>query len=232
MFLWPWIIFFSMTISWPVATMLLHANVERLLDVLFKFVDVEVLFRELHCKYVNEQSLAKLISVPPRPLTNCLYFTYFIFHRRPATSFLWFTSPLKSLRYIIWGRYKWYIIGFLLFVIIALLIVLFFYSAPVSFITNQLMIWSLETNHEVFTGKATVKRAAKNVQLVLKYCCKTSWIAIMRVLPTQVRTCLAATKIARFHFAGGKTRNVAIQLVLKQSRKTSSRFSVGHFTLP
>lgn len=50
--------------------------------------------------------------------------------QRPATSFLWFTSPLKSLRYIIWGRYKWYIIGFLLFVIIALLIVLFFYSAP------------------------------------------------------------------------------------------------------
>lgn len=27
--------FFSMTISWPVATMLLPANVERLLDVLF-----------------------------------------------------------------------------------------------------------------------------------------------------------------------------------------------------
>ena len=231
MFLWPWINFFSMTISWPVATMLLPANVERLLDVLFKFVDVEVLFRELHCKYVNEQSLAKLISVPPRPLTNCLYFTYFIFHRRPATSFLWFTSPLKTLRYIIWGRYKWYIIGFLLFVIIALLIVLFFYSAPVSFITNQLMIWSLETNHEVFTGKATVKRAAKKRATCFKILLQNELNSDNARFTTQVRTCLAATKIARFHFADGKTRNVAIQLVLKQSRKTSCTFFCWPFYL-
>ena len=232
MFLWPWINFFSMTISWPVATMLLPANVERLLDVLFKFVDVEVLFRELHCKYVNEQSLAKLISVPPRPLTNCLYFTYFIFHRRPATSFLWFTSPLKTLRYIIWGRYKWYIIGFLLFVIIALLIVLFFYSAPVSFITNQLMIWSLETNHEVFTGKATVKRAAKNVQLVLKYCCKTSWIAIMRVLPHKFELVLQQLRLQGFISRGEKRATSLFNSFWSKVAKQVARFSVGHFTLP
>ena len=140
MFLWPWINFFP----WPFPDLWHPCCYPPMLNVcwmcLFKFADIEFLFREFHYKYVNEQSLAKLLSVPRRPLTNCLYFTYFIFHRRPATSFLWFTSPLKSLRYIIWGRYKWYIIGFLLFVIIALLIVLFFYSAPVSFITNQLMI--------------------------------------------------------------------------------------------
>ena len=31
--------------------------------------------------------------------------------------------------------------------------------------------------------KGTEKRATKNVQLVLQHCCKTSWIAMLRVLP-------------------------------------------------
>ena len=31
--------------------------------------------------------------------------------------------------------------------------------------------------------EGTEKRATKNVQLVLQHCCKTSWIAILRVLP-------------------------------------------------
>ena len=31
--------------------------------------------------------------------------------------------------------------------------------------------------------KAAVKRATKNVQLVLQHCCKPSWIAMLRVLP-------------------------------------------------
>lgn len=49
---------------------------------------------------------------------------------RPATSFLWFTSPWKTLKYIIWKNYKWYIIGFLIFVIIFLFIFLICYSIP------------------------------------------------------------------------------------------------------
>ena len=32
-------------------------------------------------------------------------------------------------------------------------------------------------------GKGTEKRATKNVQLVLQHCCKTSWKAMVRVLP-------------------------------------------------
>ena len=51
---------------------------------------------------------------------------------RPPTSFPWFTSPLKALRHIIWGRYKWYIIGFLIFLLIVSLIAFFIYAAPVS----------------------------------------------------------------------------------------------------
>ncbi|KAL9983693.1 hypothetical protein ACROYT_G005909 [Oculina patagonica] len=49
---------------------------------------------------------------------------------RPPTSFPWFTSPLKALRHIIWGRYKWYIIGFLIFLLLVSLIAFFIYAAP------------------------------------------------------------------------------------------------------
>jgi len=49
---------------------------------------------------------------------------------RPATSFLWFTSPWKSLKYILWRRYKWYIIGFLVLLILVLFIALLLYSMP------------------------------------------------------------------------------------------------------
>lgn len=51
---------------------------------------------------------------------------------RPATSFLWFTSPFKTLKYIIWRRYKWLIILLLILLIVGLLIGIFIYSMPVS----------------------------------------------------------------------------------------------------
>ncbi|KAL9983681.1 hypothetical protein ACROYT_G005897 [Oculina patagonica] len=49
---------------------------------------------------------------------------------RPATSFLWFTSPFKTMRYIIWRRYKWILLILLIIIIIALLVGIFFYSMP------------------------------------------------------------------------------------------------------
>ena len=81
--------------------------------------------------------------------------------------------------------------------------------------------------------KASVKWATKNVKLVLQHYCKTSWIAnhVAR-FTTHVLTCLATNKVARFFFMGGKTRNIIIQLVLQQSRKTSCTFYVAHFTVP
>ena len=51
---------------------------------------------------------------------------------RPATSFAWFSSPFKSLRYILWRRYKWLIIKLLILILLIALVVLFFYSMPVS----------------------------------------------------------------------------------------------------
>ena len=51
---------------------------------------------------------------------------------RPATSFLWFTSPLKTFKHIIWKHYKWHIIGGVVIVLLVVLLVIFIYTAPVS----------------------------------------------------------------------------------------------------
>ncbi|XP_060557298.1 dysferlin-like isoform X3 [Ruditapes philippinarum] len=52
---------------------------------------------------------------------------------RPETSFLWFTSPFKTLRYIIWANYKWYFIIGLLVLLLILLVFLFIYFFPGNF---------------------------------------------------------------------------------------------------
>uniref|UniRef100_H2Z7I1 C2 domain-containing protein n=1 Tax=Ciona savignyi TaxID=51511 RepID=H2Z7I1_CIOSA len=49
---------------------------------------------------------------------------------RPATSFAWFSSPFKSLRYIIWRKYKWIILGLLAFALFLTFFVMFIYSFP------------------------------------------------------------------------------------------------------
>ena len=51
---------------------------------------------------------------------------------------------------------------------------------------------------------------------------------------TDVQTCLATNKVARFFFlgggGGGKMCNFAVQLILQQSYKTSCTCFVVHFT--
>ncbi|XP_015759463.1 PREDICTED: dysferlin-like [Acropora digitifera] len=59
---------------------------------------------------------------------------------RPATSFGWFSSPFKSLRYILWRRFRCKIIAFLVIVILLVLVAIFFYSMPVSFHFHLLML--------------------------------------------------------------------------------------------
>ena len=46
---------------------------------------------------------------------------------------------------------------------------------------------------------------------------------------THVQTCLATNQVS---FKGGKTGNIAFQLVLQQCGKTSSTCFVAYFTLP
>uniref|UniRef100_H2ZHS9 C2 domain-containing protein n=1 Tax=Ciona savignyi TaxID=51511 RepID=H2ZHS9_CIOSA len=55
---------------------------------------------------------------------------------RPATSFAWFSSPFKSLRYIIWRKYKWIILGLLAFALFLTFFVMFIYSFPHLFSTK------------------------------------------------------------------------------------------------
>ncbi|GCB78793.1 hypothetical protein scyTo_0016872 [Scyliorhinus torazame] len=50
--------------------------------------------------------------------------------KRPDTSFLWFTSPFKTLKYIVWRRFRWVILGLLMFLLLVLFIVIFLYSFP------------------------------------------------------------------------------------------------------
>ncbi|XP_037116037.1 dysferlin isoform X7 [Syngnathus acus] len=50
--------------------------------------------------------------------------------RRPETSFLWFSSPYKTMRFILWRRYKWFIICFLILFLIFLFVCVFLYSFP------------------------------------------------------------------------------------------------------
>ena len=49
---------------------------------------------------------------------------------------------------------------------------------------------------------------------------------------THIRTCLPTNKVARFIFMGNKMHNIAIQLILQQSRKASYTFCVARFTVP
>uniref|UniRef100_A0A3B3ZB74 C2 domain-containing protein n=1 Tax=Periophthalmus magnuspinnatus TaxID=409849 RepID=A0A3B3ZB74_9GOBI len=51
---------------------------------------------------------------------------------RPDTSFFWFTSPCKTMKFIVWRRFKWvFIIGIILLLVILFLGILF-YSLPVN----------------------------------------------------------------------------------------------------
>ncbi|XP_039189745.1 dysferlin isoform X4 [Crotalus tigris] len=50
--------------------------------------------------------------------------------KRPETSFLWFTSPYKTLKYILWRRFKWVFLIFLLVFIVLLFLGIFIYAFP------------------------------------------------------------------------------------------------------
>ncbi len=57
---------------------------------------------------------------------------YFIspFFSRPDTSFLWFLSPLKTLKYIFWKRFKWILLKGFIILLILVLLGLFAYTTP------------------------------------------------------------------------------------------------------
>ena len=63
------------------------------------------------------------------------------FSRRPETSFFWLTSPLKTFKHIVWKYYKWHIIFGIILVLTVIMLVIFIYTAPVSYnsLNNSLL---------------------------------------------------------------------------------------------
>ncbi|CAN9499770.1 unnamed protein product [Ophioblennius macclurei] len=49
---------------------------------------------------------------------------------RPDTSFFWFTNPCKTMKFIVWRRFKWIFILGVIFLLIALFFGILFYSLP------------------------------------------------------------------------------------------------------
>uniref|UniRef100_A0A673HM87 Myoferlin-like n=1 Tax=Sinocyclocheilus rhinocerous TaxID=307959 RepID=A0A673HM87_9TELE len=53
---------------------------------------------------------------------------------RPDTSFLWFTNPCKTMKFIIWRRYKWLFIGLILLILVILFIGILLEPAEIVFL--------------------------------------------------------------------------------------------------
>ena len=125
----------------------------------------------------------------------------FVFFSRPETSFLWFTSPWKTLKYIIWKNYKWYIIGFFVFIILALFIVLILYNIPVS------IFWFISVLNVVL-----LKRC-KNVVLRLNPVSvnPTKWSNIVWVLLTILWGCHLNVQRRSFHSIESLIRHLQIR---------------------
>ncbi|XP_039994727.1 myoferlin isoform X2 [Xiphias gladius] len=49
---------------------------------------------------------------------------------RPDTSFFWFTNPCKTMKFIVWRRFKWIFIGVILLLLVILFLGILFYSLP------------------------------------------------------------------------------------------------------
>ncbi|XP_077062220.1 myoferlin isoform X8 [Siphateles boraxobius] len=50
--------------------------------------------------------------------------------KRPDTSFFWFSSPCKTLKFIVWRKFKWMFIGLVVLILVLLFIGILFYSLP------------------------------------------------------------------------------------------------------
>lgn len=68
--------------------------------------------------------------IKQKKLRSCGQYIY-IFYRRPETSFFWFTNPCKTMKFIVWRRFRCLFIGLILLTIVILFIAILLYSLPV-----------------------------------------------------------------------------------------------------
>ncbi|XP_019902368.2 myoferlin isoform X3 [Esox lucius] len=52
------------------------------------------------------------------------------FPKRPDTSFFWFTNPCKTMKFIVWRRFKWMFIGLIILILVLLFLGILLYSLP------------------------------------------------------------------------------------------------------
>lgn len=64
--------------------------------------------------------------------------------RRPDTSFFWFTNPCKTMKFIVWRRFRCLFIGLVLLFIVVLFVAILLYSLPVR--TNDDVSTSTQIN--------------------------------------------------------------------------------------
>lgn len=50
--------------------------------------------------------------------------------KRPETSFFWFTNPCKTMKFIVWRRFKWIFLGLIILIIVVLFLAILLYSLP------------------------------------------------------------------------------------------------------
>ncbi|XP_023248895.1 myoferlin-like [Seriola lalandi dorsalis] len=50
--------------------------------------------------------------------------------KRPDTSFFWFTNPCKTMKFIVWRRFRCLFIGLILLLIVVLFLAILLYSLP------------------------------------------------------------------------------------------------------
>ncbi|XP_072559922.1 myoferlin isoform X3 [Paramormyrops kingsleyae] len=50
--------------------------------------------------------------------------------KRPETSFFWFTNPCKTMKFIVWRRFRWIFLGLILLVLVVLFFAILLYSLP------------------------------------------------------------------------------------------------------
>uniref|UniRef100_A0A8C7SPH9 C2 domain-containing protein n=1 Tax=Oncorhynchus mykiss TaxID=8022 RepID=A0A8C7SPH9_ONCMY len=70
------------------------------------------------------------------------------FPNRPDTSFFWFTSPCKTMRFIIWRRFKWIFIGLIVLLLVLLFLGILLYSLPCIHLLCLYVIHSYSVNRQ------------------------------------------------------------------------------------
>lgn len=61
-----------------------------------------------------------------------IYLLFIYPNSRPEMSFLWFTNPCRTMKFIVWRRFKWLFIKVIILLIVLLFLAIMLYSLPVS----------------------------------------------------------------------------------------------------